>query len=967
MRRSVVLTLAFLLLGTVAASGATKKARPAGASFPCSGGREADLPLPSTLSKSNDPAAYQRLLFEFLNTRRYRELGWCVDKGLRDTGPYINGTYYGTHPVVRIWYSPAAARWVANGRKGAIPDRAIIIKEQFSNTPASQWEGKSDKEIDDWFFSGNGDWTVMIRDSKGSADGWFWSEIYQKGWQYDTYAPTFPVFNSGFGLYCLRCHATAEKELTFSSTNNMKGLPGQPLTFRDDQSWRPAWPPAVQAQTATAVPSPHAPMLQRGRTTPQYDADDPGEGNHPRVDRAAQAALAAEPQSPSQALLDYLTTHPIGSDFQPRALPGENYDHVVSPHGKPQLFLTSDQCSGCHAGNTYGNVMLQTGANGKPAFDYSPYGEWRWSPMGLAGRDPVFFAQVDSEIAFLETLGKPEQTAKVVNLCFSCHGGMGQRQLQADQGKNALFQPEYVYETDKSNAHFNYGALARDGVSCALCHHIKRDDSTIEQFLRKTITGQFQLTPPDQLGGPFEEPITIPMKNGLGITPVHDTYTKSSRICGTCHAINLPVLDTASEETIDERSGKGPDPYDDCPLGNGHCSFEQATYLEWLNSAFQNELGKPGPQAQTCQDCHMKGTLKGDVVQTQIAAVQDNHYPASDHSASISVPYRESGYARHQFQGLNAFLLGFFSQFSNLLGVRTCSYMASGCGDPKNPFSNIPGVMANFGEQASSETATIAAGAPSFARNADGTVSLTTDVTVTNLTVHRFPSGVSFRRAIIEFTVRDRDGKLLFGSGRTNAGGVIVGADDRPLPSEYVGSRGPNGHAYQPHYWSPGNPITRPDQVQIYEELLKDVNGDFTTSFIRQDKHFKDNRILPRGWTHDGPDPAKFNNAVLEETRPDGVGADSHYADPLGANGQSVVRYQVALPAGTDTGSLRIEARLYYQSVPPYFLNQRFEQSGNMPATQRLFYIVSKFDTTRTYGLAKPPLENWKLLVARTP
>ena len=966
MRRSLVLALTILLLGTVSASGAPKKPKPsAGAPFPCSGGREADLPLPSTLTKAKDPAAYQRLLFEFLNNRRYRELGWCVDKGLRDTGPYINGAYYGTHPVVRIWYSPAAARWVANGRKGAIPDRAMIIKEQFSNTPASQWEGKSEKEIDDWFFSGNGDWTVMIRDDKGSADGWYWSEIWQRDWQYDTYEPTFPVFNSGFGLYCLRCHGSAEKELTFTSTTNIKGMAGTPLTFRDDQSWRPAWPPAVQTQTATAVPSPHAPVVQRGQTTAHHDPDDPGESNHPRIDRAKQAAVSAEPESPSRALLDFLTTHPVGPDFKPRPLPGENYDHVVSPHGKPQLFITSDQCSGCHAGNTYGNVMLEVGANGKPTADFSPYGEWRWSPMGLAGRDPVFFAQVDSEVAFLETLGNPEQTAKVVNLCFSCHGAMGQRQLAADSGGKKLFQRDYIYETDKSSPHFEYGALARDGVSCAVCHHIKRDDSPIQDFLRTTISGQFLLTPADQLGGPFEDPVTIPMKNALGITPVHDTYMKDSRICGTCHAINLPVLDAKSDESVDERSGKGPDPYDDCPLGNGHCSFEQATYLEWLNSAFQNEIGKPGPQAQTCQDCHMRGTFKGKVVQTQIAATQDIHYPAADHLAEVSVPYRTSGYARHQFQGLNAFLLGFFSQFSNLLGVRTCSYMASGCG--KEPFSNIPAVMANFEEQAVNESATIAAGTPSFARNADGTVSLTTDVTVTNLTGHRFPSGVSFRRAFIEFTVRDRDGKLLFASGRTNAGGVIVDGDGKPLPSEYVGSRGPNGHAYQPHHWAPGNPITRSDQVQIYEELLKDADGNFTTSFLRQDVHFKDNRILPRGWTSAGPDPTKFFGAVLEETHADGVGADAHYADPLGANGASVVRYQVALPAGTDTATLRIEARLYYQSIPPYYLNQRFEQAGNMPATQRLYYIVSKFDTTQTYGLAKPPLENWKLLVAQTP
>lgn len=964
MRRLPGLFCALLFLSLPLFAAPAKKA--AAASFPCSAGKEPDLPLPHTLDKDKDPAAYQKLLSDFLNNRRYRNLGWCQDKDLRDTGPYIDGHYYGTHPVVRIWYSPDAARWVANGRKGRIADGAMIIKEQFSKTPAAQWQGQSEQQIDAWFFGGNADWTIMVRDDKGSADGWYWSEIWQ-GQQFDSNAPPFTVFNSGFGLYCLRCHGSAEKELTFTSTTNMKGFPGSPLTFRDDGSWRPAWPPAATKQTADATPATTAVTSPHAKTTEKYDEDDPGESNHPRTDQALMTKLSAEPVTPTQALLNYLTTKPIGPDSKPLPLPGENYDHIVSPHGKKQLFLTSDQCFGCHAGNTYGNVMLVTGTNDAITADISPYGEWRWSPMGLAGRDPVFYTQLESEMVFLDSLNKPEQKAQVVNLCFSCHGAMGQRQLTVNTGGKALFKPEWIYETDKKSEHYEYGALARDGVSCTVCHHIKRDDSPLSEFLRTEITGDFKYTKPEEVGGPFEKPSITPMKNGLGIDPVHDTYVKDSRICGTCHAINLPVLDAKSDASVDERSGKGPDPYDNCPLGNGHCSFEQGTYLEWLNSVFQDEVGTPTAQKQTCQDCHMRGTYGGNVVQTKIAAVEDTEYPAADHRADhdLNVAYRTSGYARHQFQGLNAFLLGFFYQFSNLLGVRTCSYMASGCGS--TPFSNIPPAMANFADQAKNESATIAAGEPSFVRNNDGTTTLTSDVTVTNLTGHRFPSGVSFRRAFIEYTVRDANGKLLFASGRTNPGGVIVDMNDQPLASEYVGSNGPNGDAYQPHYWSPGNPITRSDQVQIFEELLKDADGKFTTSFIRQDVHFKDNRILPRGWTFNGPDPKQFFGRPLEETHPDGVGMDPHYADPQGANGASVVRYQVALPAGTNTDTLQISAKLYYQTVPPYYLNQRFEQSGNMPGTQRLYYIVTKFDTTYTYGMQKPLLENWKLLVAETP
>ena len=65
----------------------------------------------------------------------------------------------------------------------------------------------------------------------------------------------------------------------------------------------------------------------------------------------------------------------------------------------------------------------------------SPYGEWRWSPMGLAGRDPIFFAQLESELAYLDTLPPPqnaEQARGLTNACLSCHGAMGKRQLDID-------------------------------------------------------------------------------------------------------------------------------------------------------------------------------------------------------------------------------------------------------------------------------------------------------------------------------------------------------------------------------------------------------------------------------------------------------------------------------------------------------------------------------------------------------
>ena len=119
------------------------------------------------------------------------------------------------------------------------------------------------------------------------------------------------------------------------------------------------------------------------------------------------------------------------------------------------------------------------------------------------------------------------------------------------------------------------------------------------------------------------------------------------------------------------------------------------------------------------------------------------------------------------------------------------------------------------------------------------------------------------------------------------------------------------------------------------------------------------NRILPLGWRKSGPDIKKFHGKPLEETWPDLVGDDPYYADPLGAEGKSVVRYSVALPAGTKFENVTVSAQLYYQAIPPYYLLQRFEQAPNGEGTQRLYYMTSTLDTTKT------PFPGWKLLVAQ--
>jgi len=72
--------------------------------------------------------------------------------------------------------------------------------------------------------------------------------------------------------------------------------------------------------------------------------------------------------------------------------------------------------------------------------------------------------------------------------------------------------------------------------------------------------------------------------------------------------------------------------------------------------------------------------------------------------------------------------------------------------------------------------------------------------------------------------------------------------------------------------------------VQIYEEKVRDPQGQLTTSFLGLDTKVKDNRIQPKGSSSTGP-----NADILA---PVGTEADPNYQQGCGC---SVVRYQLQL------------------------------------------------------------------------
>jgi hypothetical protein len=895
------------------------------------------LKLPANIP-SGEPVDVEKRLLTYLSTLEYRNLGWCRDKWVRDTGPLIEGTASTVHPAVHIYYSPEVSNWLVKGRKGEIPDGAVIIKEQFSPIPAARYRDIAEKDL-----GCSNDWTVMIKNSKGSFDGWFWAEVWNGTSASNSmnFNNPYQYPNAGYGLVCLRCHSSAKSERTFVSLSNIEGAPGWPLQFRVDDSWR-STAAALPAKTCRQGPTlidvlrTEAPPLEKRPRLENEEAIPPALFPEHEQNAAIQEDVRA------MKLVKLLRALPPTL----QDMPPEPLDTVVAAPGPPVTdagaaapangsprFVTSSQCTGCHSGLTgagLGPTMVLT-ASKSPTINVSPYGEWRWTPMGLAGRDPVFYSQLDSELAYLKEQPTQQQ---VIDTCTQCHNAMGKRTFAAEH-PNENYKMAFVYDRDPHSEGFTYGGLARDGISCEVCHRMQApNDPSLPYFLEHQINGEFNVTPPGELHGPFKdnEITTYPMLQGINEKPKYDAYIQSPQMCGTCHTILLPVLDSPTPGTK---------------------SVEQATYPEWLNSDFRDEYGSVGATAKTCQDCHMptgyanaKTRVSVAQIKDKIAIVQDGTYPAVEDLATpddVNVRYRETGFKRHELLGTNGFLLQMFLKPVNemgnneALGVRLSDYM-SGLN------TDLQAASDNVVEQAQTITATVKISKWQVEGN-----KLIVEVMVTNKAGHRFPSGVGFRRAFLDMEVT-MDGKTIFSSGATNAMGQITDMAGQVLPTESF----KNG-AYQPHF-SQSHPITSNDEVQIYEELTQDANQQFTTSFTRRDFDIKDNRLLPAGWSLHGPPDLHIPEPYLHATLPVG----DALTDPvyLAGKGQSIVRYEIPLPAGASATSVHAAVSLYSQTLPPYFLADRYETKT--PATARLEFLANSLGTLQGTDYA-----NWKLLVAK--
>lgn len=227
---------------------------------------------------------------------------------------------------------------------------------------------------------------------------------------------------------------------------------------------------------------------------------------------------------------------------------------------------------------------------------------------------------------------------------------------------------------------------------------------------------------------------------------------------------------------------------------------EQTPYLEWLNSAFPGSLG--------CNDCHM-ALIPGDV------------------QLSITGSPPRSGARQHNFIGGNVYMGRIFRTFGEELSMAASSEQVDAMIAATEDFLTSPPPSDSERPQ-TQHTASLEL---RQLQVQDG--KLTGNVVIRTHTGHKFPTSYPSRRAWLHLAVKDGAGNTVFESGAVAADGTIQGNDNDQDPA-----------AYEPHYLT----LSDPAQVQIYEAILGNTEGEVTTDLLRAASYIKDNRLLPAGF-----------------------------------------------------------------------------------------------------------------------
>lgn len=286
----------------------------------------------------------------------------------------------------------------------------------------------------------------------------------------------------------------------------------------------------------------------------------------------------------------------------------------------------------------------------------------------------------------------------------------------------------------------------------------------------------------------------------------------------------------------------------------GGTFVEQSTYHEWLNSNYPS-------QGIVCQSCHMPQTEDPVIIAT----------------GNIALTPR-SPFNIHTFAGANSFMVNLIKNNKVAIGYNA-------------PDVNFDSTISEINKVLKQQTLTVSVATDTIVGD-----TAFFDVSLLNKAGHKFPSGYPSRRAVLQFIVTKDNGDTLFASGLFDNNSEAIGI---------------NTNLIEDHY----NMINDSSQVQIYEQIMGDVNGNRTTVLERSAIHIKDNRIPPAGFTtlHSAYDTCKIVGQAFSDLDFNKVGVTE-------GTGQDIVHYHI--PLGSYSGTLNVSTSVFYQTLPPGWLNE---------------------------------------------
>ena len=589
--------------------------------------------------------------------------------------------------------------------------------------------------------------------------------------------------------------------------------------------------------------------------------------NEPEASESLQLVLT----DPQNALLGDETG--VGTILDEDTM--EQATEFVPNWGTVGVFSAAETCGTCHRAsndqdpNTPTVMRYPLQDNGE---DISPTTQWRHSMMAQAFNDPYYQAKVQEETHLF-----PELAGFIEDKCLTCHSPMGRtnaHQTETNLKKDATCpKDDGCYRLDTASGDM----AAREGVSCTLCHQIQDVNLGTED----TFSGEYNIADADDpnaftIYGPYQSPLTGPMRNNSPYTPVAGNYITGSEHCATCHTLYTPTL------TVE----------DSAPTGNNF--LEQAPYLEWQNSIYKTGSS----QEQQCQDCHMADPEPTGYA-TRIS-LQPNG------SVNQNWPER-SPFATHSMVGGNTHVLELLRDYRDVLGI-TNSTTEVGF---EEKIAQTRNLLQN-------KAASVEISALDIVNN-----KLNVDVQVTNNTGHKLPTGYPSRRVWIQLTIKNANNQIIFESGKPDTNGYIS-TDAKRLDPVCLAIEKPqnfdSSSCYEPHR----DVITDASQVAIYETVLGDTNDDITHVLLHANTYLKENRIPPQGFTNSQA------NAIEPQTIPAGVNGDTDFnaLNNHEGSGSDTVHYQVAV-AG-ETGPYSVEAKLHYQAIQPSFVNSLHADAGKV-------------------------------------